>query len=45
MGLWHVIHEDGRTERCGEPFTVGDEVARPLPEHPPHFPGTVRGPR
>ncbi|WP_277349564.1 hypothetical protein [Streptomyces sp. S3(2020)] len=29
MGLWHVLYEDRRTERCGTPFSVRDEVSRP----------------
>ncbi|MEV7887641.1 DUF6578 domain-containing protein [Streptomyces sp. NPDC002817] len=30
MGLWHVFYEDWQMECCGTPFSVGDEVSRPL---------------
>ncbi|MEU7716471.1 DUF6578 domain-containing protein [Streptomyces tibetensis] len=30
MGLWHVYYEDWQMECCGTPFSVGDEVSRPL---------------
>lgn len=35
MGLWHVIEEDRRTQCCGTPPTVDDEVSRPLPSQDP----------
>lgn len=30
MGLWHVFYADWQMECCGTPFSVGDEVGRPL---------------
>ncbi|OXS31044.1 DUF6578 domain-containing protein [Streptomyces sp. XY006] len=35
MGLWHVIDKDWRTQCCGTPPTVDDEVSRPLPSQDP----------
>ncbi|MET9828768.1 DUF6578 domain-containing protein [Streptomyces sp. NPDC006385] len=30
MGLWHVFYADWQMECCGTPFSLGDEVSRPL---------------
>ncbi|MFF4831394.1 DUF6578 domain-containing protein [Streptomyces sp. NPDC001315] len=30
MGVWQVFYADRRTECCGTPFAVGEEVSLPL---------------